>query len=205
MKKVLKILSLIMLIITILIISDTYAKYYSEAQATLSSNVGKWVVKLNNVDIYDEGGFSKTITVDALNNFSSTNTVENKISPGNTGYTDIIIDATEADVAIIFDVEADFSGIEDDIKLSLSAEIANTGTALTRTGENKYTGTLKISEIKDAQQDILRCKITWVNVDTEEQNDKDTEVGKIEGKNYTIPLTITVKQYLGETITPYTE
>ena len=47
MKKVLKILTLVMLIITIIKIGDTYAKYFATANtATLSQDIAKWIIKI---------------------------------------------------------------------------------------------------------------------------------------------------------------
>ena len=106
MKKVFKILTLIMLILTILKIADTYAKYYTKGHtSSLSEEVGQWVIKVNDMDIYSEGGQSVEFSVTNISNFTNANAAPDKISPASEGYTNIIIDPTGTDVAVRYDIE----------------------------------------------------------------------------------------------------
>ena len=62
MKKVLKILTLVMLIITIIKIGDTYSRYYTSASTNnLSKDIGEWIIKVNEMDIYSEDSFVSLI------------------------------------------------------------------------------------------------------------------------------------------------
>ena len=94
MKKSFKILTLIMFIITIWQISVTYAKFYTEAHASFEENIGNWIIKVNNTDIYSEDGQNVNFVLDEFYYEQSAYTPENKIAPGKTGYCDIVIDPT---------------------------------------------------------------------------------------------------------------
>lgn len=204
MKKVLKILTIIMLIITILKIGDTYAKYYTKAQtATLSQDVGQWVIKINEMDIYSENGNSVQFTANNFNNFSNPNAAPDKISPSSTGYMDMVIDPTGTDVAVKYDIELDLTGVSN-LAISARLEMTSGENTLIKTGENKYTGIISLADVQDEKTANIRCYVTWDNDET--KNDKDTEIGsQVVASIVSLSLDVTVTQYLGETITPYVE
>lgn len=204
MKKVLKILTIIMLIITILKIGDTYAKYYTKAQtATLSQDVGQWVIKINEMDIYSENGNSVQFTANNFNNFSNPNAAPDKISPSSTGYMDMVIDPTGTDVAVRYDIELDLTGISN-LAISARLEMTSGENTLIKTGENKYTGIISLADVQDEKTANIRCYVTWDNDET--KNDKDTEIGsQVVASIVSLSLDVTVTQYLGEAITPYVE
>ena len=70
MKKRLYVIGLILLIITFIVIKNTYALFETNATGDASFQVGKWVIKLNNRDI----SLDKLITLDdfVFNNSSHT-------------------------------------------------------------------------------------------------------------------------------------
>lgn len=201
MKKVLKILTLVMLIITIIKIGDTYAKYFATANtATLSQDIAKWIIKINELDIKSETGESVELEIDNFGNFSNNYTAPNKIAPFSEGYVDIKIDPTGTDVAVKYDVELDTTN---DSNLAITAwlEMQSEERTLIKTGEHKYTAIFTLDEIQDSQTDTLRCYIMWAN--DENKNEIDTEVaGEVDAK-VKVNVRITATQYLGEEIVEY--
>lgn len=201
MKKVFKILTLIMLIITLLKIGDTYAKYFSKATtSTLSQEVGKWVIKINEMDIYSETGETVEFEVNNLDNFSNVNATPDKISPASTGYVDIEIDPTGTDVAVRYDVEIDLTGVSN-LAIEARLEMAFGENTLVRTAENTYTGIISLADVQEGSTTILRCYVVWENDET--QNEQDSEVGAVFGQEINLSAKVTATQYLGETITEY--
>lgn len=201
MKKVFKILTLIMLIFTILKIGDTYAKYYAIAHTVnLSQEIGKWVIKVNEMDIYSETGESVEFQVNNLNNFSNPNAASDKISPSSTGYVDIIIDPTGTDVAVRYDIELDLTGISN-LAIEARLEMASGDNTLVKTDENTYSGTISLAEIQVGETAEIRCYVTWNNDET--KNDEDTIIGTGERASVSLSANVTVSQYLGEPITEY--
>lgn len=78
MKKIFKIITLIMLIVTIFKISDTYAKYHSKSQADVTQNIGKWIIKVNEMDIYSETGETISFVSRNINAVEDSNTAPRK-------------------------------------------------------------------------------------------------------------------------------
>lgn len=201
MKKVLKILTLIMLILTIIKIGDTYAKYFATANtATLSQDIAKWIIKINELDIKSETGESVELDIDNFSNFTNNYTAPNKISPFSEGYVDIVIDPTGTDVAVRYDVELDTTN---DSNLAITAwlEMQSETKTLIKTGEHKYTGILTLEEIKNSKTDTLRCYVMWGN--DENKNEIDTEVAGEVDAQIKVNVSVTATQYLGEEIVEY--
>ena len=201
MKKVLKILTLVMLIFTIFKIGDTYAKYFAEANsATLTQDIAKWVIKVNNLDIYSETGETVEFPINKFNNFSNSDTVADKISPASEGYADIVIDPTGTDVAGRYDIEIEVTNASS-LAVSARLEMASGTNTLVKTGENTYTGTISLADAQAGSTASIRCYLTWSNDET--KNEADTAAMQVENATFKVLATVTVTQYLGETITEY--
>ena len=119
MRKIWILSALIMLLITLYQINSAYAKYSTEAEGIVEETIGAWIVKVNNTNIATEVDV-QNFTIDALTYNSNDYVLEGKIAPGLLGYFDITIDATEASVAVRYDVTIDFSKLDlsDSIKFT---------------------------------------------------------------------------------------
>ena len=203
MKKTLKILTLVMLIITLIKIGDTYAKYLATATTeTLEQKVGQWVIKINEMDIFKAEGDSVEFPLTQINNFATSNAATDKIGPGSEGYTDIVIDPTGTEVAVRYDITLELTGVSD-LAISARLEMANGENTLVKTGENTYTGIIALSDIQDGEKANIRCYLKWENLETD--NEKDSTAGKTEDLKLQLKANVTVLQYLGEEIVPYAE
>lgn len=201
MKKVFKILTLIMLILTILKIADTYAKYYTKGHtSSLSEEVGQWVIKVNDMDIYSEGGQSVEFSVTNISNFTNANAAPDKISPASEGYTNIIIDPTGTDVAVRYDIEINLSGASD-LAVEARLEMASGANTLVKTGLNTYSGIISLADVQAGKKADIKCIVTWTNDET--KNEQDTLVGTGEDVSFDISANVTVSQYLGEELVEY--
>lgn len=203
MKKVLKILTLVMLIITIIKIGDTYSRYYTSANTSdLSKDIGEWIIKVNEKDIYSETGQKVEFTLNNFSNFTNTNTDPTKISPGNKGYTDIVIDPTGTDVAVRYDIDLNAGWIAEfemllggNIFLEIQEPTENM--QFVKIDENTYSGTISLEDIQANKTAKIRCYIEWEN--DESLNDMVTILATSGRRvELELPINITVTQYLGE-------
>ena len=207
MKKVFKILTLVMLIFTIFKISNTFAKYYSEATSdNLSQGVAQWVIKINELDIYSASGATVEFPVSNFGNFTNSNAVPNKIAPSSEGYADIIIDPAGTDVAIKYDIELDLTGVSN-LAVSARLEMASGENTLIKTGENKYSGIISLADAQAGVTKSIRCYITWNNDETKNAEDTllGTNAATESGVDFHIEANATFTQYLGEAIVEYVE
>lgn len=202
MNKKIKVLFLILSIITSLFliskILDTYALFYSEAEARVIQELGNWTIKVNNKDV--SSGIVEEFNVEQLQLESDENVKEGKLAPGLEGSFSITIDPTDTDVSIRYDISFDTSLLKTkNIKLAKVEKLNSSNqNKLINTSENNYSGVIFLSDIKQGKKDEIKVTLNWENSDL--YNKEDTEFGKVKDNKISIPIKVTITQYLGENI-----
>ena len=196
LKKLLYLVCLMMLIVLVLELADTYALFESKTNQIVKTDIGKWTVTVN-----DSSVTSGTFTVDTVNITSSENVKEGKIAPGGTGYFDIIINPKDTSVSLRCDITFDFSAFSGNISVSNIEEVNEKN--LIMTGENTYTCIITLKEIENKETSTIRVYIKWEN--KEEANEEDSAIGTAKDNYLSIPVNVLVTQYLGEEIQAYTK
>ena len=195
MKKIYFCLALVVLIITVLIILKSYGLFETKTELNVQSEVGKWVILVNNTDITQQE--NTKFSVDKIIWDQNDEVKEGKIAPGASGYFDIVIDPTDTDVSVRYDIGFDFSEFENtNITITSIQEINDK--KIVKTGDNKYTGIITLDEISAGTTNTIRVNIAWEN--NEENNEHDSNLSSVPNTILNIPVTINVSQYLGETI-----
>lgn len=195
MKKIYFCLALVLLIITVFIILKTYGLFETKTELNVQSEVGKWVILVNNTDITQQE--NTKFSVDKIIWDQNDEVKEGKIAPGASGYFDIVIDPTDTDVSVRYDIGFDFSEFENtNITITSIQEINDK--KIVKTGNNKYTGIITLDEISAGTTNTIRVNIAWEN--NEENNEHDSNLSSVPNTILNIPVTINVSQYLGETI-----
>lgn len=190
------VLSIILLIIAIFQISQTYSVFYSELHGTSEIQIGRWDILVNNTQVTN--GYQTNFVMDALDFTLSPQVLEGKIAPGMSGVGEISIKPQNVDVSIRYDVYFDKSVITNQ-QIHISDLIVNNKVKpLILTAENTYTGTILFSDMTQNYEDILEFEVEWINDET--NNEADTALGINPNTAVMIPITITFSQYLGETI-----
>lgn len=179
---------------TIYEITKSYGLFESNNNLIVESSVGKWNIMVNGTNIKN----SETFTVNSINIVDSDNVLNGKLAPGSRGYFDIVIDRTDSSTSIKYDVTFDFSNLSDSFVVD-DITLTSGGT-LYRTGEHTYTGIIKLNE---ESSNTIRTYIKWEN--NEDNNEKDSEIGRVADNKINIPITVDVIQYTGETIEEYSE
>ena len=181
------ILTFFSLILCIFFIQETYAKYLTSTTEKTELKIARWKILVNNSDIRDNGSASATITPIFDKN---DNIAENIIAPTSTGYFDLIIDSSAADVSFMYQIEVtsnENSPVKDliatDYKINDNAKIA-------LTEENK-TIIGSVLQLDNITTTTIRVFIKWEDGETAKMNnEEDTQATK---SNETAKLDIKLK------------
>ncbi len=207
MRKIWILSSLIMLIITLYQINSAYAKYYTEAEGMVEENIGAWIVKVNGTNI-STGEDVEEFTINELTYNSNDYVLEGKIAPGLLGYFDVEIDATEASVAVRYDVSINFDQLDltDSIyfaKLVKVVDDVESTDGIVKTGESTYTGVVSLDDIQNKKTNTIRVYLGWEDDGTGANDEADSELGLQKDIQIPIPVEVKASQYLGEPIEEY--
>ena len=211
MKKLLTILVLIMLIISFFQITNMYALYKEQLQSDYTNLLGVWAIKVNDTDI-SSGGQNLTFTISdsQLQYIESEYTKADKIAPGENAFFDIVIDPTNTDVSIVYQIDIlENTNVVAPTKIELiSVENyfgqGNDGQTNKTTNNkeykngNSYTSIIPVNMITQEYKNYIRLYFKWVN--EEENNETDSTLAETEGATISVPLKINLKQYTGEGI-----
>lgn len=200
-KKLFTILTLFMICFTAYQITSTYALFESKISGVISPAIGKWNIYVNGDDV--TSGATKSFVMDKFNIGGSKYTEEGKIAPGMKGSFEISILPKDTQVSIRYDIAIDSTSVDaNQIKLVAITEKNNKNTII-RTGENTYTAVILLEDISEDYRDDIEIFFTWD--DNEDNNEKDTAIGTVYNSKISMPITIKLSQYLGETIEVYTD
>lgn len=195
--KIIYIVCAIMIFISIYEIKNTYGLFESKKEIDIDKSVAKWNIYINDNNL----NTTETFTIDNFT-FQETDTVaKDKIAPGKLGWFDILIDARDTQVSIIYEITFDFTSLPSNITVEKIEEI--NGREIIKTGPNTYSNYITLEDINNNLKDTIRVHIKWNN--DEENNENDTNIGIIKNNSIKIPVSITVSQYLNDTIEPYNE
>ena len=197
MKRVLLLISLLMLFFTIYLTMDTYALFESNKNYDVSSDIAKFVIKVN-------GSEAKTeeFVVDSIAYYENEYVIENKIAPLVDGYFDIVIDAEEVEVSLRYDIEFDFSSLSiPGLVISSITELG--GNTLVLTDKDTYSGLITLADMDSSTVNTVRVSISWQN--DEANNEVDSSWGMVADKVISIPVNVKLTQYLGEELPVYVE
>lgn len=199
-KVLLMCLTLIMLVITIYVISTTYALFQSQIKGSVVKNVGKWSIKINGEDVLK--GTSEEFNMQQFIVDENENTKPGKMAPGTTGSFELSIDPTDTQVSVRYDISIVLDEITNDKVQLISVEKDSTNN-IVKTAENTYTGIIPLEEIEKGAIDLVKIKFCWEN--DEQNNIADSEIGTIINSKIQIPVKVNITQYLGEEITAFSE
>ena len=194
-KNILVVVSLILVFITIYIIRDTYGLFESKNVMVADTNIAKWNVLINGTDIKSGENF----TVDTITVAGAENVKKGKMAPGTEGYFDININPTDTDTSIIYNVTFDFTKVNGSFSINKIEE--TTSGNLIKTGENTYSKVITLEEIKNGITNNIRVHVKWDNL--EENNEEDSKIGLTKNNSVSIPVSVTVSQYLKEALVEY--
>lgn len=165
MKKYYVYITILVFCILILLITSTYSLFETNATGNSDFSIGRWDIRVNNHDI----ALTEEIT---LNDFVFTNTGHTEsgyFSPGSSAEFEVIINASNTDVAIDYTLEiADNDIIEDHPNISFRVQNEDTLEEVTGT---TFSGTIPVG----GSNNIIRLKIylDWIDNSLYDLNDNE--------------------------------
>ena len=96
----LEILCIISLLITMLSIQRTYARYFEMVDTTYDTHIKRWLIKVNSHNIHEEQTLTKVMQPVLV---EDENRNSNVLVPGGTGYFDMVLDYNYVDVAFQYE------------------------------------------------------------------------------------------------------
>ena len=189
-------------------INSTYARYVSSSQGVVSTNLARWQIYINTLNVTEKYGSSITFTPIIEPN---KHVAANKIAPSSKGYFDIAIDPTNVDVSFTYDINFNIpeNSIITDIKVTNYAIVEGTEiteeTELTKIKLNSTTlsDTILYDETKPFTPFVIRAYFAWIDDDTNTMNDEsDSNIGNMVATgditNFELGVNINFKQYIDE-------
>lgn len=196
MKKILIILFILIFSALAYELSVSYALFESEKEIIVNSDIGKWEISVNGTNIND----SSTFTVNSVQVSSDSNVRPNYFAPGTSGYFEILINPNDTEVSIYYEIICRTDMITNtQIHLDRIENVDKPD--LTLIAPFTYAGVIPLSDIESNTPTTLKFYITWNN--NENNNEVDSLYGS-DSSDFDLPMTITFRQYTGETIAPST-
>lgn len=184
MKRKLIVVALILLSITILEITGTYALFETNASGQGNLEVGKWVIEVNGEDI----SVSQNITLDDFTYSQSSHTEDGYFAPGRMATFDLVIDTSKSDVSVAYELDIDDSVLEDHPNISISILDTKTNQTI---NDNTYSGVILLGD--PSRILTLRISLNWDNQLTYDEADTS-----LIGKELAFAITAHFEQYIGE-------
>ena len=185
-KKFLVLICAIIFIILIYEIIHIYAVFHSEVEANVQFKNGTWNIIVNGTQI--SKGVDATFVIDKISTTQNEHVENNKLAPGLSGKFSITLN------------EEKLADSNLKIKTIKETQVGNT---LIQTGENTYTGVILLQDIEKGTTNTIEMEVQWIDDGSNDEN--DTKLGSEYNSKLNIPVTIHVSQYLGETITPWSQ
>lgn len=161
-------------LVFIFLFQEAYAKYRKFASAQVDNTVAKWNVKINNELIGNKTTLTNKLTpVIADNNYVKSDV----LAPGSSGYFDVNIDATDADVTFDYEIgisKYDSYTIND---LNIYAYSVDDFSTTNNVVDSTVTGTIQ----HNTPSTTLRIYYNWLDDGTDTMNNKTDTNAAISG------------------------
>lgn len=191
MKKIIFIILILFLGISILSINTTLSYYVDEANKTSNFEIADWVIKVNKSDITLES--SNEFTIDDINLIIPNSSVEGlkvsneKFAPGTSGNFNILLDLSNVDTSINYDLSIDTSFFDNS---NISIDSVSVGEEMLELVDGFYSNSLTVNKIKEQRQELITINFKWI--DSDDNNDMD--FGSVANSELVIPINIVIEQ-----------
>ena len=157
---------LLLFLICLFLFQEAYAKYRKFATVNVNNTVANWNIKINNEDIRNKTTLTNNITP-TIN--SDVNVNANVLAPGSSGYFDVTIDATNADVSFTYEItigSLNSSTIED---LVIDSYAVNDFTNVQTISNDTVSGNI----VHNTASTAIRVFFSWVDDGTDTMTNQD--------------------------------
>ena len=154
MKRRLVICGLFAVAILCLAIVDTYGLFETNATATSTLDIGEWVILLNGNDL----SVNQDVSISNFTYQNNSHIEDGYFAPGSTAYLDLIIDASDSDVAMEYELDIDTSEFDDYPNISLVVTDLSNNTVITG---DTITGQILLNN--PTKTISLRFSLVWTD------------------------------------------
>lgn len=162
-KKIVVLISCVSILLCILTVQDTYAKYSTSNNALADISIARWRILVNDFDVRNNLS-SETVIQPVFS--GNENIQDGYIAPTAKGYFDIVVDATETDVSFDYVISV---GQNEDNQVT---DLVITGYKLDDSDEliesTDITGTINYDDENKTKS--IRVFIEWNDSETQEMN-----------------------------------
>ena len=189
-KRVFLIFACLWIIISLLIIRSTYAKYLTSIDGGTNVNIAQWNLILNKQDILQNSDFSSTLSLKVP---KSDYYIEDYMVPGATGYYDLIIDSSNVSLPFRFHITCSVAENSDIKDAKIIGYSRNGNSQITYLDDSKKEITDSVSETVDTSS--VRVYVKWIDNDSSEtMNDTNDTSVAINNGNAIITTNISFEQ-----------
>ncbi len=189
-----KFLACIALLFLVLVVTDAYSKYLTEASSTTDIAIARWRILVNGQDIRNSADLSQVITPHF---YHDANIADNIIAPRSQGYFDILIDCSAADVS--FEYEIDTSPNEDSSVTDLIATGYSIDGGQTVSLARGADITRQVYISSNTQTISIRIYIEWYDSTGEEMDNDDDTAATQSGDDALLDVNLSFRQISGTT------
>lgn len=170
-KKIILLLACLSLILCIGSTAYTYAKYNSQSNHDIGTNIKKWKVIVNKNQIKNGTTLNEPITAVFE---SKEHIAENKMAPGSIGSFEIELDYSNIEVSFEYEISIDDIAISDIEIYKLEVD----GTEIAATDGFKISNQIDIQRDTDADKiKIIKVSLIWKDDETASMNnEEDTNI-----------------------------
>jgi len=191
-KKIFILLAFISMVISFLVIAETYAKYSTSANGNAGISLARWNIFVNDSSIRNNSDFSNTIEPVFLGNADIASDI---IAPRAEGYFDLNLDFSAADVSFIYEINIEpneESVVKDLVTVGYSID---DGEMIKFDSEDKKI-TDKIIYEENIEKRKVRIYIKWEDLDQscEMDNYADTLATQVESGRALLNVKISFTQ-----------
>lgn len=191
-------LIILAIFVLIAIIGGTYSRYSSTAVRTASVDLAKWSVKIDGTQMSSASSGSLPVTLQYVAN---SNVKEGKLAPGGSANFTLVIDPTDSEVAIDYEVSigsiAGLTNTNSAIALTSATYTVEGGSAQDATiseGSGTISCTESLADVLAGKTVTIVGTITWDNA-ADANNAADTENG-LNDPTPTASIEITAQQHI---------
>ena len=178
-KRIFLIFACLWIIISLLIIRSTYAKYLTSIDGGTNVNIAQWNLILNEQDIIKNSDFSSTLSLEVP---KTDYHIADYMVPGATGYYDLILDSSNVSLPFRFHITCSVDENSDIKDAKIIGYSRNGNSQITYLDDSETEITDSVADTVDTCS--VRVYVKWIDEDSSEtMNDTDdTSVAINSGK-----------------------
>ncbi|MBR6948646.1 MAG: hypothetical protein IKH54_00495 [Bacilli bacterium] len=156
---------LLLFLVCLFLFQEAYAKYRKFATVNVNNTVARWNIKINNEDIGNKTTLTNNITP-TIN--SNANVNANVLAPGSSGYFDVVIDATNADVSFTYEIGIGSLNASTIADLKIDSYAVNDFSNVQTISNGTVSGTIT----HNTASTTVRVFFSWIDDGTDTMNNQ---------------------------------